>query len=77
MVMVILNLVMVEVAILLVMIMMVKVVCGDGSLWCCSDIMVIELRPGSEMGIAVKGSKSSRQPNFSIVQGILTLLITK
>ena len=40
-------------------------------------IMVIELRPGREMGIAVKGSKSSRQPNFSILQGILTLLITK
>ena len=40
-------------------------------------IMVIELRPGSEMGIAVKGSKSSRQPNFFIVQGILTFLITK
>ena len=40
-------------------------------------IMVIELRPESEMGITVKGSKRSRQPNFSIVQGILTLLITK
>ena len=44
---------------------------------CGVAITAIKLRPGREMGIAVKGSKRSRQPNFFIVQGVLTLLITK